>query len=403
MLDCLAHSTPEDSRLRVGINAQLLNLSRSYRAAGINRYIHQLLSNIRLQVQDPDRIVAFTGRWKLPPELAPTVRFRVRQTFLPTWRPAVRIGWEQLLQPNAVASEKLDILHSTSYVQPLICPARSVVTILDLSFLRMPEHFNRGNRLYLATMARLTARRSQKILTISESTRQDVIQLLGVRPEKVAVTYCGCDSIFEPIEDLRIIQRFKSARGLPERFILYIGTLEPRKNVERLVEAYATARRLHQIPHKLVLGGARGWLYDRIFTRISQLGIQDQVIFADYIPYAELPLWYNAADIFIYPSLYEGFGLPPLEAMACGTPVITSSVSSLPEVVGEAAITVDPLNVDALAAAIAGLLADPVLYQRLKADGPRRAARFSWADMAASTLREYRLLLDSPGSSDPAK
>ncbi|MHB8993367.1 MAG: glycosyltransferase family 4 protein, partial [Chloroflexota bacterium] len=181
---------------------------------------------------------------------------------------------------------------------------------------------------------------------------------------------------------------------LPESFLLYVGTLEPRKNVERLVEAYARARQSHRIPHKLVLGGAKGWLYERIFARVRELGLEEQVLFTSYIPYDELPLWYNCADIFIYPSLYEGFGLPPLEAMACGTAVITSSVSSLPEVVGEAAITVNPLDVDALAGAIATVLEDVTLWERLRAEGPRQAARFSWHETAASTMRAYRSLLD---------
>ncbi len=380
--------------MRAGINAQLLYLSNSYRAAGISRYIHQLLAHLRLLASEEDQLVAFTGRWTLPAELAPTPHFRVKQSSLPTWKPQVRIAWEQLLQPPTVLGERLDLLHSTSYVQPLICPTRSVVTMLDLSFLRMPESFNRWNRSYLSTMARITARRCDRILTISESTRQDVIRFLGVPPEKVQVTYLGVDPQFRPQEDQGLLSRFRAERGLPERFLLYLGTLEPRKNVERLVEAYARARRSHRIPHKLVLGGAKGWLYERIFARVHELGLEDEVVFTSYIPYDELPLWYNCADIFIYPSLYEGFGLPPLEAMACGTAVITSSVSSLPEVVGEAALTVDPLNVDALADAIAMVLGDASLQLRLKTEGPRQAAHFSWKETAAATLRAYHAVLD---------
>lgn len=380
--------------MRAGINAQLLYLSGSYRAAGINRYIHQLLAHLRPLATSEDQLVAFTGRWALPPELAPTPHFRVKQTPLPTWKPSVRIAWEQLLQPWSVAGERLDLLHSTSYVQPLLCPARSVVTMLDLSFLRMPQSFNRWNRVYLSTMARLSAHRCHRILTISESTRQDVLRYMGVPAGKVEVTYLGVDAVFRPVEDRALLERFRAERHLPERFLLYVGTLEPRKNVERLVEAYARLQREHRIPHKLVLGGAKGWLYDRIFARVHQLGLEEEVVFTSYIPYEELPLWYNCADIFIYPSLYEGFGLPPLEAMACGTAVITSSVSSLPEVVGEAALTVNPLDADALADAVTKVLDDPVLRQRLRGEGPRQAARFSWKETAACTLRAYRRVLE---------
>lgn len=381
--------------MRAGINAQLLYLSHSYRAAGISRYIHQLLAHLRMMASEEDQMVAFTGRWALPPDLAPTPYFRVRQSSLPTWKPSVRIAWEQLLQPPIVARERLDLLHSASYVQPLLCPARSVVTMLDLSFLRMPENFNRWNRVYLSTMARITAGRCDRILTISESTRQDVIRFMGVPPEKVQVTYLGVDPVFRPQQDRSLLDRFRTERQLPDRFLLYVGTLEPRKNVERLVEAYAQVKRRYQIPQKLVLGGAKGWLYERIFARVHELGLENEVIFGSYIPYDELPLWYNCADIFIYPSLYEGFGLPPLEAMACGTAVITSSVSSLPEVVGTAAVTVDPLDVDALAESIAQLLKDGDLRHRLEAEGPRQAARFSWKETAATTLRAYHEVLAS--------
>ncbi len=380
--------------MRAGINSQLLYLSGSYRAAGINRYIHQLLAHLRPLASEQDRLIAFTGHWKLPPELEPTPYFRVSQTGLPTWKPSVRIAWEQLLQPPAAVRERLDILHSLSYVQPLLCPAKSVVTMLDLTFMRMPRSFNRWNRLYLAAMSTISARLCHRIVAISESTRQDVIRFLGVPPEKVEVIYCGVDAPFRPIDDQAVLDRFRSERGVPGQFLLYLGTLEPRKNVERLIEAYAKVRLTDQIPHKLVLGGAKGWLYEKIFSRVQELGLSEEVVFTSYIPYEELPLWYNCADTFIYPSLYEGFGLPPLEAMACGTPVITSSISSLPEVVGNAAVTVDPLDVDALAGAITKVLGEPALREKLKMEGPRRAAHFSWTETAAQTLDCYRRVLN---------
>lgn len=379
--------------MRAGINAQLLYLSGSYRAAGINRYIHQLLAHLRPLATD-DELVAFTGRWKLPPELEPTDHFQVRQTGLPTWKPSVRIAWEQLIQPPTVIKERLDLIHSLSYVQPVVCPAKSVVTMLDLTFMRMPRSFNRWNRLYLSTMSTISARLSHRIVAISESTRQDIIRYLRVPPEKVEVIYCGVDAPFRQIEDPAVLERFRSERNVPDRFILYLGTLEPRKNVERLIEAYAKLRLGGHTSHKLVLGGAKGWLYERIFARVGELGLSNDVLFTSYIPYQELPLWYNCADCFIYPSLYEGFGLPPLEAMACGTPVVTSSTSSLPEVVGTAAMIVDPLDVDAIAGAMAGVLTDPSLRERLRAEGPRQAARFSWQETAARTLDCYRRVLN---------
>lgn len=387
------YAPQEDRGLRAGINAQLLYLSGSYRAAGINKYIYQLLAHLRLLARGEDSFTVFTGKWELPPELRPTPHLKYVQTRLPTWRPAVRIAWEQLFQPVQVARERLDLLHSTSYAQPLVTRVRSVVTMLDLSFVRMPGSFNRWNRTYLAAMSALTARRCDRIIAISESTRRDIVHFLKVPSSKVEVIYCGVDDQFRPLEDRAEVERFRAAKGLPDRFLLYLGTLEPRKNVERLVDAYALLRRDGITSHKLVLAGAKGWLYDRIFARVRELGLMEHVQFASYVPYPELPLWYNAADIFIYPSLYEGFGLPPLEAMACGTPVVTSSVSSLPEVVGAAAVTVDPLDTGALAAAIAEVLSQPSLRERLRTEGPRQAARFSWADMARETYATYNAVL----------
>jgi glycosyltransferase involved in cell wall biosynthesis len=172
--------------------------------------------------------------------------------------------------------------------------------------------------------------------------------------------------------------------------ILFVGTIEPRKNVARLVEAYS---RLRDGQVKLVIGGARGWLYEEVFARVEELELTGDVLFPGYIPPDELPLWYNAAELFVYPSLYEGFGLPPLEAMACGTPVITSNVSSLPEVVGEAGLTVDPMDSMGLAEAMNQVLADEALRQSMRERGLSRASRFSWAKAARETVGVYRRAL----------
>ena len=376
--------------MRVGVNAQLLYLSDSYRAAGISRYIHQLLAHMRPLAGPDQELVVFTGRWRLPAELAPTDYFRVRQTRLPTWKPPVRIAWEQMLQPASAAVERLDLLHSMGYVQPVLSTTRSVVTMLDLSFLRMPEAFNRWNRVYLATMTRLSAKRCDRIIAISESTRQDIVRFLAVPREKVEVIYCGVDPSYRPIDDASLLNGFRRSRGLPDRFHPVPGNPGAAEERGAIGGGVCPDPATSAHSHKLVLGGARGWLYDRIFARVRELGLMEDVIFADYIPDDELPLWYNCADIFIYPSLYEGFGLPPLEAMACGTPVITSSVSSLPEVAGTAALMVNPLDIDGLANAIVRVLEEDPLRQKLQMAGPRQAARFQWAEAAARTMKVYQ-------------
>jgi len=368
----------------IGLNAHLLSLAHTYRGAGINWYIHNLLLNLALADQE-NQYTVFLGDRRFPPNPGLTLRV----SWLPTTHPLVRIGWEQLVQPFIVWQEKIDLLHSLAFVTPLVSPCPSVITIYDLSFLIFPQGFKYLKRLYLTLLTRLSARKARRIITISESTKRDTVRLLGVSSEKVDVVYCGVDKAFHPLSE-REVAPFRQKCGLPERMILFVGTIEPRKNVVRLVEAYSHLRD-RQV--KLVIGGARGWLYEEVFARVEELDLTGDVLFPGYISPDELPLWYNAAEMFVYPSLYEGFGLPPLEAMACGTPVITSNVSSLPEVVGEAGLTVDPMDSKGLAEAMNQVLGDEVLRQSMRERGLARAGHFSWAKAARETVGVYRRAL----------
>jgi glycosyltransferase involved in cell wall biosynthesis len=217
--------------------------------------------------------------------------------------------------------------------------------------------------------------------------------LFGIPPEKVEVVYLGICENFRPLPEGEV-EAFRKKRGLPERFILFVGTIEPRKNLTRLIEAFSLLSPLSPLPFPfsplpLVIVGAKGWLYEEVFAKVEELGLEREVIFPGYIPWGELPLWYNAATIFVYPSLYEGFGLPPLEAMACGTPVIASNASSLPEVVGDAGILVSPGDVDGLAEAMKLLLSDETLREDLSRRGLRRAKGFSWEKTAEKTVQVY--------------
>lgn len=368
----------------IGLNAHLLSLAQTYRGAGISWYIHNLLLNLAPADQENQYTVFLGDRRSLP-----NSGLTLRTSWLPTTNPLVRIGWEQLVQPFALWQEKIDLLHSLAFVTPLLSPCPSVVTIYDLSFLIFPEGFKDAKRLYLTLLTPPSAQKARRIITISESTKRDTVRLLGVSSERVDVVYCGVDKAFHPLPEGEVAS-FRQKRGLPERIMLFVGTIEPRKNVARLVEAYS---RLREGQVKLVIGGARGWLCEEVFARVEELGLTGDVLFPGYIPLDELPLWYNAAELFVYPSLYEGFGLPPLEAMACGTPVITSNVSSLPEVVGKAGLTVDPMDSDSLAEAMKQVLSDEALRQSMRERGLARASRFSWAKAARETVEVYRRAL----------
>lgn len=365
--------------MRIGLNAQLLSLSRDYRAAGITWYIYNLLAHLP---PSHHRYIAFLGERKAE-RLFPQIDLRFSQ--LPTGNPLARILWEQTVLPFQLVREGIDLIHSLAFVQPLLTSCPGVVTIYDLSFLLFPEGFNPWKRLYLRYMTPYTARRSRRVIALSQSTKNDLSRLFGIPEEKVEVIPCGVDPRFRPLNG-NLVSRFRQRRRLPERMILFVGTIERRKNVNLLLEAYAQIKK--DIPHALVLAGARGWGAEGVIAQAEEVGLAD-VIFAGYVEQEELPLWYNAADLLAYPSLYEGFGLPPLEAMASGTPVLTSNISSLPEVVGDAGILVDPQNADEIARAMLKVLRDEGLREEMRERGLERAKRFTWQGAAEETIRVY--------------
>jgi len=373
--------------VHVGLNAHLLSLGSDYRSAGITWYIYNLLA--QLPGIDPDvHCTAFMSetRYKGSPLLD------LDLSRLPTRRPAVRILWEQLLQPSAARRAKLDLLHGMVFVGPMGSSCPFVVTIHDLSFLFYPQSFRPVNRLYLKLFARLSARRARRVVAVSESTKHDAVKQYGIAADKVDVVHNGVDPAFRPFPAEQV-SAFRADRGLPERFILFVGTLEPRKNIARLIQAYA------QLPGArppLFFVGGKGWFYDEIFALVERLNLGAEVHFAGYVSTEDLPWWYNAAQVFVYPSLYEGFGLPPLEAMACGTPVISSTASSLPEVVGQAGLLVDPTDTEGLAAAMQRCLADANLRAQMRTMGLARAAGFSWRETARHTVDSYRRAVMPP-------
>jgi len=372
----------------VAINAHLLSGQIGYRSAGIHQYIYHLLRHLE-QADSRLRYTVLLGK----SVLAPGVALALLQSHWPTSRAAARVLWEQLAQPWALHRIGADLVHAPAFVGPLFAPCPTVITIHDLSFIRFPELFRPANRLYLTTMTRLSARRARRLIAVSAHAAAETAQLLGVPPERIDVVYHGVDPIFRPLPADKVAA-FRQRHGLPEQFVLCVGTLEPRKNQTRLVEAFA---RIHDSQVKLVLVGGKGWLYDELFARVKALGLSNEIIFPGYAMNDELPLWYNAASILAYPSLYEGFGLPVLEAQACGTPVLTSNVSSLPEAAGDAALTIDAYDVEALATELERLLTDEPLRHELRERGLTHARQFTWPHTAQETARVYHRALAEGG------
>jgi len=375
------------ARRRIGINAHLLVQEEGYRRAGVSRYIYNLLIHLVREDPEGDYTVFLNGRCAL------SLSCRQKLSRLPTYNPWVRIFWEQCLQPLELLAEGVELLHSPVNIQPLFLPCKGVITVTDLSFMVFPESFRTFRRFYQRFFTRLSVRRASHLITYSTSTAQDLTRFFAVPAGRISVVFPGVDTAYCPVRDEAVLDEFRRRRNLPQKFILFVGTLEPRKNLLTLLQAYAQFRRQTDAGHKLVLGGGAGWLYQPISAAVEKLGLQDDVIFPGFIPDDELPLWYNSADVFVYPSLYEGFGLPPLESMACGTPVIVSDASSLPEVVGDAALLVNPYRPDEWAAALATLCGDAHLQADLASRGLERARDFSWTRMARETIKVYRDIL----------
>lgn len=371
----------------IGINAQLLTFSRSYRNAGSAAYIYQLLRRLP-ELGSAHRFMIFTNaaRDQISARVQPG--FRYVRSRLDTERPAKRILWEQTALPYHIAARKLDLIHGTLNVLPLARRIPGVVTIHDVSFLLFPERFLPAKRRYLSAFTRWSARGAAKVMVSSNNTRNDVIRLLGVPEERVQVVYLGVEERLREPVDPQAVDALRAAHSLPDQFFLYIGTLEPRKNLVRLVEAYAQARRAG-VEWPLVLAGGKGWLYEEIFERVQALGLEGHVRFPGYVPYEDLPTWYHAASAFVYPSLYEGFGLPIAEAMACGCPVLTARNSSLTEVAGDAAILVDGEDMQGLAHGLIRLAGDAEVRRDLSARGIEQSRQFTWVRTASETLAVY--------------
>ena len=232
----------------------------------------------------------------------------------------------------------------------------------------------------------VTIRRAAVILTDSHFSRHEIIRLYDAPPEKVVVAYLAPDPMYQPLRDLARLAAVRQRYGTGERFVLFVGALKPNKNLQRVVEAYVRLRRADALRHRLVLVGPEAWDLTTVFAEARTSGYADDIIFTGHVSDEEVVSLYNAAEVFVHPSLFEGFGLPPLEAMACGTPVITANTTSLPEVVGDAAVQVDPLDVEALAGALARVTGDAGLRAELRERGLERAGQFTWEKTARAVL-----------------
>lgn len=376
---------------RVGLNALVLRTDASYRNAGPSRYTTNLVEALLAQPTGHDFTLFLNDQVRTLP-FTPGTPVRILRTRAPTSRTGIRVLWEHLLAPWHIGSARLELVHSMLNVVPLAAPTQHVVTVHDLSFMRTPDAHPTHRRWYLTAATWLSARRARSVLADSQATKDDVVDLLGIDPAGVHVVYPGREAAFHPRSQAEVSE-FLQGRSVSRPFVLFVGTLEPRKNVDVLVRAFGEAAR-RGFQGDLVLAGGSGWATAAIDAALKESPVGGRIHRMGYVKQEDLPFWYCAADLVVYPSSYEGFGIPVLEAMASGTPVITSNRSSLPEVAGDAALIVDPRDISQLAAAMTRVLASPERRARMSERGLAQARRFDWTVAAERCLSLYQRALD---------
>jgi glycosyltransferase involved in cell wall biosynthesis len=359
---------------------------------GIGRFVRGLVDGLAGVDQFNEYLLLCFLRGKERREIPATQTSNFRERLIPIPERIMAILWHRFSLPIPVdiATGQVDVFHAPNFVLPPLRHGASVLTIHDLSFLLHPECHEESLRSYLEKAVPVSMARADVITTDSHSARNELICLLDADPERVEVVYGGVDDRFRPMErEWELLSATRQRFGINYPFILNVGIIEPRKNLVNLVQAYQRLKTRLRLGHRLVIAGSKGWLYSDVFRKVRDLHLEDDVVFLGYVPEEDLPALFNLADLFVYPSLYEGFGLPVVEAMACGTPVVTSNTSSLPEVVGEAGLMVPPADIDALENAMERGLCDLALRDKLKIDGVQQAAKFSWRRAAESLLRVY--------------
>lgn len=377
--------------MKIGIDASWA----LYERAGVGRYTHNLVKAL-LKVDQKNEYVLFFNYWKRREE-----REKIIQDIVGTRRDKIKIirfympvKFKELLMSTLLAwprfsHEKIDVFHAPYFTGiPKFFFPNKIVTIHDLAFMYFPEHHGKKLTKFYLKKTKEAIKLSKKVIAVSLATKRDLISLLDVSAVKIAVVSEGKNISVKNIDKAKI-QLIKKQYIPSDKYILFVGTLEPRKNLIKLLKAYALLPHDLQKQYRLVLVGQKGWQTKPFQETLEVLNLRHKIVMPGFIPDEHLPYLYAGASVFVYPSLYEGFGLPVLEAMACGTPVITSKTSSMPEVVGKAGLLVDPKNEQAIAEAIKKVLTNKKLAENMKKAGLTQAKRFSWEHTAAETQKVY--------------
>lgn len=356
--------------MRMGINAALFSAREGYRQTGVSRYISELISGLE-RVKEPDDQLMLFGQKTGP----------IKD------HPMARILWEQTGLPVNIAARRLNVFHTPIGAVPLLSIAPTVVTVHDLAFLKYPDQLPASRRIWLIGAVRMSARRASKIITVSQATANDLQEWLDIPDDRIQAIPLATSGKVERVQG-KSLDVFRMKWEIDRPYILAVGTLEPRKNLPTLLRAFAKIK--DDIEHQLVLVGPEGWLTGELKSTLDELNLGDRVRLTGFVSDEELGGWYSAADLYVFPSYYEGFGLPAIEAMRCGTPVLASDNSAFPEVVGDAGVLIPANDIDLWAESIRDLLRDEPRRQHLRDLGFARADAFSWDRTAQETYNVYK-------------
>lgn len=368
------------SSMLIGFEASALYGYKS----GVGYYTENLLSGV-MRVAPQHEYIMFSNR-----DLSDSKRLAHERVYGGGHFP-VRAAWMQAVLPGTLRKVRPDLCHFTNYLAPVVSSVPYVVTIYDMTLFIMPS-YHRFKKLVLdRTLIPIVARRAKAVITISHSARKDIVKHLKVPAGKVKVIPGGVSTDFAPVRSRERLEGVRARYGLHDPYVLYVGTIEPRKNLVRLVQAFARVKR-EGLPHKLAIVGQQGWHCEPVFAEVERLGLKKEIVFTGYVPFEDLPVLYSGAECMAFPSLYEGFGLPVIEAMACGVPVVTSDSSSLTEVGREAALLVDPYSVEDIADALMRIHFEADLREHLSEQGISRASYFTWEKSARSAIEVYEAI-----------
>ncbi|MCS7251195.1 MAG: glycosyltransferase family 4 protein [Thermoflexus sp.] len=369
--------------IRIGLDARLL----AYRREGIARYILELAARLPNVIDDPEiRLVIFRSRKDRNTQVPGP---RVQTAYV--WTPPHH-RWEQWIWPLEITLRRVSLLHSPDFIPPFAGSFRRVITVHDLHFLKYPDFMTMESRRYYAGQIEQAVRVADHIITVSQTTRADLMAYFGLPSNRISVVYGAASAVFRPLPP-EVTQESLGRLDLEPGYILFVGTWEPRKNLPMLLRAYARLLDRRSRTPSLVIAGRRGWLYQEILEWPHRLHIVDRLRWIEGPDDQTLAALYNGAAFLAFPSLYEGFGLPAVEAMACGTPVIVSDRGALPEVVGDAGIILPAEDESRWTEAMEALLEDPEAREQLRRKGLERATAFSWDRAAAETWEIYRQVL----------